>query len=161
MFFTWDAERTFWNLQENRTQLNGASRPTGLHQRLLANLEYRVLFGDHVHRHFFNDGPLTPKACDDRWMARAREIEAENVQFRVIEPPQVPVIPSGPPRVLLLSLALAIGLASGIGFAILRTYSRDSIYDLKQLKDAIALPVLGVVSTWQSLRGRYPEATRR
>ena len=87
-------------------------------------------------------------------VSRAREIEAENVQFRVIEPPQVPVISSGPHRILLLSLALVIGLASGAAFAILRTYSTDSVYDVKQLKDAMALPVLGVISTWQSLRIR-------
>jgi hypothetical protein len=38
---------------------NGYGSPTKLHQQLKNNAEYRVLFADHVHRHFFNDGLLT------------------------------------------------------------------------------------------------------
>ncbi|MCZ6795764.1 MAG: CotH kinase family protein, partial [Planctomycetota bacterium] len=75
-FFCWDAERTFWNFDQNRANLNNAGRPTGIHQRLRANREYRVLFGDHVHRHLFNGGALTPRSAEERWMARAEEIES-------------------------------------------------------------------------------------
>ncbi len=75
-FFCWDAERTYWSLNEDRTRLNNTSRPTGVHQRLRANPEYRLLFGDRIHRHFFNGGALTPEATEARWMERAREIES-------------------------------------------------------------------------------------
>ena len=47
-FFVWDAERTFWNLNENRTGLSNANRPSRLHQRLTDNEEYQVLFRDRV-----------------------------------------------------------------------------------------------------------------
>ena len=75
-FFCWDAERTYWNTGENRTTLNNASRPTGVHQRLRQNLDYRVLFSDRIQKHFFDGGALTPEETDARWMARAREIES-------------------------------------------------------------------------------------
>lgn len=74
-FFCWDSERTFWNLNENRTGLNNANRPTRLHQRLLDNDEYRTLFRDRVQRHFFDDGVLTAQAAQTRWDAFAEHIE--------------------------------------------------------------------------------------
>ncbi|MEC7777192.1 MAG: CotH kinase family protein, partial [Planctomycetota bacterium] len=74
-FFVWDAERTFWNLNENRTGLSNANRPSRLHQRLTDNEEYQVLFRDRVQRHFFDDGVLTTEAARARWDAFAEHIE--------------------------------------------------------------------------------------
>ena len=60
----WDAEHIMdagTNLSpEDVTNKNNSMAPTGLHQKWLANPEYRMLFGDRVHRHFFNGGALTP-----------------------------------------------------------------------------------------------------
>ena len=42
------------------TTKNIAMAATGLHQKWIANAEYRTLFGDRVHKHFFHDGALTP-----------------------------------------------------------------------------------------------------
>ena len=80
-------------------------------------------------------------------ISRARELEAESVQFRIIEPPVVPVAPSGPNRVLLLALALAVGIGSGGAFAFLLFLSSDAITNVSQLREAFAGPVLGVVSS--------------
>ena len=74
-FFVWDAERTFWNLNENRTGLNNANRPSRLHQRLTNNEEYKTLFRDRVQRHFFDDGVLTAEAAQARWDSFAEHIE--------------------------------------------------------------------------------------
>jgi hypothetical protein len=45
---------------QNVTTKNTAMAPTGLHQKWVANAEYRMLFADRVHKHFFHDGALTP-----------------------------------------------------------------------------------------------------
>ncbi len=74
-FFTWDAERTFLSTRDNRTGARNSNQPTDLHQRLMTNVEYRLLFADHVHRHFFNDGVLTPDVAQARWESRAEEIQ--------------------------------------------------------------------------------------
>lgn len=60
----WDAEHIMdagTNLSpEDVTNKNTSLAPTGLHQKWLANPEYRMLFADRVHRHLFNGGVLTP-----------------------------------------------------------------------------------------------------
>ena len=42
------------------TSKNNGMAPTGLHQKWIANAEYRMLFGDRVNKHFFHNGALTP-----------------------------------------------------------------------------------------------------
>jgi hypothetical protein len=50
--------------------------PHWLHEQLARNnAEYRMLFADHVYRHFFNDGLLTPAASIARIQRRAAQIE--------------------------------------------------------------------------------------
>jgi len=50
--------------------------PHWLHEQLARNnAEYRMLFADHVYRHFFNDGLLTPVASIARIQRRAAQIE--------------------------------------------------------------------------------------
>ncbi|MBN2132401.1 MAG: lamin tail domain-containing protein, partial [Sedimentisphaerales bacterium] len=73
-FFTWDSERTFLNLNDNVTTKNNSNQPTRVHQQLTANADYRMLFADHVQRHFFNGGALTTDSGRDRWLQRAEEI---------------------------------------------------------------------------------------
>ncbi|MHC4167497.1 MAG: chitobiase/beta-hexosaminidase C-terminal domain-containing protein [Planctomycetota bacterium] len=59
-YHSWDAEKGMQGLNDNVTgKDNGSGSPTYLHQRLKANAEYRMLFADHIHRHFFNSGVLT------------------------------------------------------------------------------------------------------
>jgi hypothetical protein len=70
----WDAE---WSIglnsgvNDNRTNVSdGAAAP---YARLKSSLEFRVLFGDRVHRAFFNNGPLSTANN----VARYQEIVAE------------------------------------------------------------------------------------
>ena len=59
-FFSWDAEQSMVSLKTKRVGIGNENRPSTFYSALQANAEFRVLFGDHVHRHFFNDGALTP-----------------------------------------------------------------------------------------------------
>ncbi len=77
MFFCWDAERTFWNIGENRTGLNIAGKPSSIHQRLRANEEYRMRFADRTQRHLFNQGSLSPEGAAKLWQDRADEIRVD------------------------------------------------------------------------------------
>jgi hypothetical protein len=59
-YHSWDAEKGMHGVSDNVTgKDDGYGSPSYLHQRLKSNAEYRRLFADHVHRHFFNDGALT------------------------------------------------------------------------------------------------------
>ena len=80
-FFRHDCEHTMFNVNENRTGPYPAGsqsqyfNPQWLHQQLAANAEYKMRFADHVYRHFFNDGPMTPQAAARLLTARKDTID--------------------------------------------------------------------------------------
>ncbi|MFT6242759.1 MAG: hypothetical protein ACJAQT_004870 [Akkermansiaceae bacterium] len=84
-FFVWDSERTLLGAAVNSTTKNTANRPTGIHQRLRQNREYRMMFADRVQRHFFNGGTLTPGVVEsvfDRFVTRLRSpLVAESARW--------------------------------------------------------------------------------
>jgi hypothetical protein len=84
-FVVHDSENSLYNLTEDRTGPFAAGDPTQgssfaksnpqyLWQQLSANEEFRVLVGDHIQRHFFNEGALTVTAITNRYQARRDEI---------------------------------------------------------------------------------------
>ena len=74
-FISWDAERIFESVNSNRTGVNTGNSPGIIYDELRDSPEFRLLFGDHVHRHFFNGGALTPAAVEQRWLARSNAID--------------------------------------------------------------------------------------
>lgn len=75
-FVSWDAEGVLEKVNSNRTAIQYSDAPSALYDRLRKqNAEFRVLFGDHVHRHFFNGGALTHASAEARYMRRANEID--------------------------------------------------------------------------------------
>ena len=67
-FFMWDSEWSLGlrsDLETDVTTVNsGVAAPYGA---CVANAEFRVQFGDHLHRHFFNDGVLSVDAANPNW----------------------------------------------------------------------------------------------
>ncbi len=57
-FVSWDAEHTLKDVNYSALGMNSANSPGQLFGFLRNNLEFRLLFSDHVHRHFFNGGLL-------------------------------------------------------------------------------------------------------
>jgi hypothetical protein len=84
-FFNSDCEHTLGspNSQVDRTGPFGGSNqslfqwanPQWMHEELLGNAEYRLLFADHVHKHFFNGGALTFQAVTNRFLRKAAQID--------------------------------------------------------------------------------------
>ena len=72
--------------------------------------------------------------------------EAAEVQFRIVDPPQVPAVPKGPPRRLLLTAVLPLACAAGIGLAIALSLLRVTYSSSTQLRADFDLPVIGSVS---------------
>ncbi|YCM43813.1 CotH kinase family protein [Verrucomicrobiaceae bacterium 227] len=58
-FYCWDSEESFLSVGTNVSDRNVSDTCTELHVALRGHPDYRVLFGDRVHRHFFNKGALT------------------------------------------------------------------------------------------------------
>ena len=72
-FYSWDGERVLENV--NQTGVSPAPDPTGLLSSLESIEEFRIRFGDRVHKHLFNGGALTPERNAARWTRRANEID--------------------------------------------------------------------------------------
>jgi hypothetical protein len=97
IFFAHDCEHSLFTaavgpsigLYENRVNIGNITDPTyrmivnessrfhpqWLHYRLADNSEYRIRFADHVYKHFFNHGAMTPESSIQRFMQRADEID--------------------------------------------------------------------------------------
>ncbi len=78
----------------------------------------------------------------------ARDLDSgiSRIEYRIIDPPVVPLQPIGPPRGLFLATILMVGFGSGIAFAIGRQLMSGSYLTVDQLKAAFDLPILGGVS---------------
>lgn len=72
-FYSVDAERTLES--GNHNTINPDPDPTGLFDYLDDIEEFRVRFGDRVHRHLLHGGVLTVQRNIERWLRRADEIE--------------------------------------------------------------------------------------
>ncbi len=83
-------------------------------------------------------------------LAQSAGQSTSNVSFRVIEPPVVPIEPSGPKRLLLLAVVLLLALAVGLGWSFLRFIMQPTFFDLKQVSEKTGLPLLGTVSLYLS-----------
>ena len=82
-FFAYDCEHSLGvlrGLNDDRTapvsagQSRAHFNPQWLHQKLMVHPEYRMQFADHAHRHFFNDGVMTPENAVAQCLSRAEEI---------------------------------------------------------------------------------------
>ena len=86
-------------------------------------------------------------------ISQDRENQADKVQFRIIDPPQVPNFPSGPNRGIFLIMATIVGLGAGAGLAFLLTIISPTYANARQLADQFGIPVIGVVreikSAWK------------
>ena len=74
------------------------------------------------------------------------ESNANVMDFRVIDPPQVPPWPNAPNREALTSMVLLIAIGVGIGVAFLMSQIRPTFSDEKRLREVSGLPVFGTVT---------------
>lgn len=72
--------------------------------------------------------------------------KADNVKLKVIEPPRVPLKPSGPDRITYLSFTFLGALGFGGALAFLMSQLNPRFYSSDELKDFARIPVIGVVS---------------
>ena len=79
-------------------------------------------------------------------ISQSADQNTENVKFRIIEPPTMPVKPSGPIRPLLNTMVLLAALAGGIGLAVLLTQLHPTFTTREVLQKIAGIPVLGPLS---------------
>ena len=78
----------------------------------------------------------------------SEEMESKTaaLDFRIIDPPRVPLEPAWPNRPLMVTLVLLGALAAGIVLAFMVSQIRRTVDDRATLKELTGLPLLGAVS---------------
>ena len=83
------------------------------------------------------------------------EMSSDNLQFRVIEYPVVPILPVSPNRFKWISLVFLGSVGAGLGVSILLGQLMPVVSTTKELKQLTGLPVLGSVSmVWNDKQKR-------
>jgi polysaccharide chain length determinant protein (PEP-CTERM system associated) len=89
------------------------------------------------------------KMLADREEIRLRgdvKTETGQVQFRVINPPNLPTVPAAPNRPLLLLGVLIVGAGAGIGTAFAMAQLKGGFPNAARLEKALGVPVVGSIS---------------
>jgi polysaccharide chain length determinant protein (PEP-CTERM system associated) len=82
-------------------------------------------------------------------LSQAADNRADRTQFRIVDPPQVPIFAAFPNRLVLCSLVLIAGLAAGLLAPIALAQYRPTFGSTSRLRD-LGLPVLGAVTVVRS-----------
>jgi polysaccharide chain length determinant protein (PEP-CTERM system associated) len=93
-------------------------------------------------------------------LSESRESQADKIQFRIIDPPQVPTHPSGIKRSLLLTLVLAGGLAFGGTIILVLVIMQKTFVDSHHLARVTGYPVVGTVSLVRAEREESSQLIR-
>lgn len=93
-------------------------------------------------------------------VAQKVETTTDKVQFRIVDPPEVPLKPVAPDRPLLLSGVTLAGLLLGIGIAAAMSHVHTTFITVGNLKSLTSLPVLGGVSAILNDQQRAQERLR-
>jgi len=79
-------------------------------------------------------------------LSRRAEVSAEELKFRVIEPPSLPLLPSNTIRPVFLTAVLVIGFGVGTAFAFLLSQMSPMLFRAEQLQSEIPYPIIGIVT---------------
>jgi len=75
-------------------------------------------------------------------LAMSLEKHQEGQQFRVVDPPSLPMLPSSPQRLKMSMGGAAGGLGLGLGLAFLLEMTQGSFYSEKRLRDRLKIPLV-------------------
>ncbi len=133
--------------EEYRRRLSQASEAADLEAKA-ANLDrdYGILKTQYDELLQRRESARLAQAKDDR--------RDSSFQFRIIDPPVMPTSPSGPPRLVFATAALAVGLGAGAALCVLLTLLDDTVSTVSRLRRAFSYPVLGAVSKLQTAMDR-------
>ena len=78
-------------------------------------------------------------------IAHAADTKTEKIQFRIVDPPQVPVLPAAPNRPMFVSVVLFFGIGAGLAVPLALTQLDRSFATIGQLRN-LGIPILGSVT---------------
>src|SRR5690606_3652602 len=101
------------------------------------------------------------RSREETRVASDLESKTDKVQFRIVDPPQVPSKPVAPNRPLLLAGVLAAGLGAGVGLAFVLSQLHTVFVTVGNLRNTFAnMSVLGSISAIASDQQRAQDRLR-
>lgn len=85
--------------------------------------------------------------------------KTENIQFRIVDPPQEPLFPVAPDRPMLLSVVLLFGLGAGLAAPVAMEQLDRSFATITQLR-SLGIPILGSVTRLSLSAAKRREAVQ-
>ncbi len=79
-------------------------------------------------------------------LAKDLDSDISRIEYRIIDPPTVPLKPTGPARPFFMATILLVGFGCGLLFAVGRQLLSGSFLTVDQLKSAFDLPILGGIA---------------
>jgi polysaccharide chain length determinant protein (PEP-CTERM system associated) len=83
---------------------------------------------------------------DSARISKEADEAGDNIKFRIVDPPKIPILPVGPQRLLLSALVLFAALGIGGGLAFLLSILKPVYFDMRTLRTELEFPVLGQVT---------------
>jgi uncharacterized protein involved in exopolysaccharide biosynthesis len=117
--------------------------------------EYAALLRDHAILKSNYDNLIATR--EKASISQEVEDKTTAVEFRIIDPPTVPIDPAAPNRLLLSTMVLLLGIGAGVGVAFLLSQLRptiDSIRMLEELTGRVDLVTVSDHATETSQRAR-------
>ena len=112
--------------------------------------EFKQLNRDYgVHKSNYNSLLQRREAAS---MAEQAEISGDQIRFRVVDPPRVPIEPSAPNRPLLMTAFLIAGLLAGAMLALLLYLINPTFDNARTVMEVVGVPVLGAVAMVHGLK---------
>jgi hypothetical protein len=84
-------------------------------------------------------------------LSQAADDRADRTQFRIIDPPEVPLFPAFPNRALLFTFATLLGLAAGVAAPLALAQIHPTFGSPARLRE-LGLPVIGAVTFVRAAR---------
>jgi polysaccharide chain length determinant protein (PEP-CTERM system associated) len=85
------------------------------------------------------------KKKNESAMATSMELLQQGERFRIVDSPSLPLKPESPNRLKFCGIGLAVGLALGVGVAAAFEKMDDRLYNEKELKDLLPMPVISEI----------------
>lgn len=149
-------EQLMFNIIDTRTNVKRLEQREIEQQKLIAELEEKAKKVPEIEA---QESQLLRdfKQVKDRYeefLSRKQDLQLridvtdsdESISLRIVEQPNLPTRPSGPPRLLFMSGMLVFALMSGVGFALVLSVLRPVVLTVEQLRMQFDLNVLGNVS---------------
>lgn len=100
------------------------------------------------------------KKKNESAMATSMELRQQGERFRIIDPPSLPLKPEFPNRLKFCGIGLAVGLALGAVVAAAFEIMDDRLYNEKEIKDLLPMPVISEIPVILNLLDEHNQQRR-